>query len=848
MEFSNVSCQYLITFSFKSGCLARASFHVVNNCEFHHSLWHADSARRVTIEHKYPALSHHPQTTFRRLISLAICSTIWLDPAHSDRVQFVDKHASPPLFPISPADMADYYPSHSTYDPQAFSGHSISYTGDPTEDNGIRRTATHGSYQSHHTQSHASISPSTRSWVYSNQINPPPPPLEPGPSVGHTPFHGPRPLPEPNGHHMTQMRPTFHDVPEEEEDEVGYMLPPPDGTQMLGGFHYAYQTQPGVPAGYAYAGPLSLQSAQSSPVPPSQFPRQNNSFVGGFFKGLKRIPKIFRGGRDKRQLSPLGLESNTDLTGITPGNTLPRYLSNPSIGPTNPQFAHRLSQAVANGTLPADTTPAAFQLRPALVAPQQPMVTLTPPSDGAEEEQQAEYFEGPDPLNNPSQMVMSESSEHHPANPTERATVMVYNRDSEAPTVTQTRRTPSGPRVSYAAELPTRASTQARMESFAPSQMAGPSTAQMSSPLRSLHRANPSSFVSSRQTPKGIMSPSTSGYTVTTATSYYDPSFSSNLSPVEKFFKSLYNLPWISQGRVTVDYRPADSPRAKGKLKNLKRPLSSWYHSMIARSRRNSIDLMSSNTASTGRDSNMLSSLASPTSQRSGRSGSHRHRTTRSRQHHRSRRRQTTSTSTAGVDTTTHRSASPIIPTMYPYALPPYSPYAYPYMPYTGAAPASTATPATPPRSPTSQRSPRATRSHRRTGKGSVSAAKYPYGGYTPFQPLVVPQSSTMPPTPGMAGMPAGGVYFITPSPPQSQNGEGAAAATGQVAGAAPMQFSPVIMHYVPAGLRADGVPGMVASGNHVAGNMMVSPPATPQKPTTTGSQNSHHSRHAQQA
>lgn len=735
--------------------------------------------------------------------------------------------------------MTDYYPQHSTYDPrqQAFSGHSIPYTGDPANEDVIRRSATHGSHQSHHThQSHTSVSASTRSWVYSNQMHPPPPPLESAPSVGHTPFHGPRPLPEPNSHHM---RP-FHDVPEEDEDEEDYMSHPGDA-QMLGGLHFVYPTQGAGPARYMVAGPSSLQSAQSSPVSRQRVPRKNGFLGGGFFKGLKSIPRIFRGGRGKKQHFPLDMETNTDITGLTTGNTLPRYLSNPSIGPTNPQFAHRLSQAVANGSLPADTTPSAFQLRPPLVSPQQPVVTVTPPSDGAEEEQQAEYFEGPPPVSEPPQIIVTDSLGHNQPNPMERATVMVYNRDSEAPTVTGAdpaftrasvpHRSPSVPRVSYPAELPTRANTQAQMESFAPIPVAGPST----TPLRSFYRPTPQSFASSRQTPKGIFSP-TSAYTVTTATSYYDPSFSSRLTPVEKFFKGLYHLPWISHGRVTVDYRPGDSPRAKGKLKSLKKPLSSWYQSVLSRSRRNSVDLMSSNTASTGRDSNILSSLGSPISRRSGRSAGYRHRSPRPKPHHRSRRRQTTSTSTGGLDAVTQRSASPIVPTMYPYALPSYPPYTYPYVPYPAVAPVAT-TPATPPpNSPRSPRGPRAARSHRR--KGGASAVKYPHGGYTPFQPLVMPpqSSATVPPLPTMNGMPAGGVYFISPSPPQSQNGDGATrqlAGTGAAA-AAPMQFSPVIMQFVPAAVRPDAS----------FANMMVSPPATPQKPTAA-SQNSHHSRQA---
>jgi hypothetical protein len=87
-----------------------------------------------------------------------------------------------PLFPV------DHYSHRSTYDgQQAFSGHSV-YTGESTEDNRIKRTA-----------SYSTIRSSIRSRVYSNQANPPPPPLEPA-SVDHAPFHGPRPLPEPSGH------------------------------------------------------------------------------------------------------------------------------------------------------------------------------------------------------------------------------------------------------------------------------------------------------------------------------------------------------------------------------------------------------------------------------------------------------------------------------------------------------------------------------------------------------------------------------------------------------------------------------------------------------------------------
>jgi len=740
--------------------------------------------------------------------------------------------------------MTDYYPHHSTYDhhQHAHSGHTISYAGDPTEENAVRRSATHGSHNSH-SQSHASAS--TRSWVHSNQVNPPPPPVETAPLPGQTPFHGPRPLPDPHMHQQLHYmnpahRPFQYDAVEEEEEDGDYM---PSEGHNLGGFHFGYPREAGGVT-FIPAGPSELTSAPSSPVPAQHAPSRNRSFVGGFFKGLKRIPRMFRGGGEKRRLVRRGTfgTEETVTPAFTGNNTLPRYLSNPSIGPTNPQFAHRLSQAVANGTLPPDVTPSAFQIRPPLVSPQQPVVLMvTPPSDGAEEEQQAEYFDGPPAREHPEETA--EMSEHHIADPMERTTVMMYGRDSRATTVMQTqptstapipvpRSSSSVPRVSYPVDLPTRSnSAQIQAEAFPLNPGAtrgGPTMTPLGSPPRQPHRrTTPQSF---SRAPKDVLSPPTSAYTVTTATSYYDPSFASDLGPIEKFFKGLYNLPWISQGRVTIDYRPGDSPRAKGKIKSLKKPLTSWYHSVLSRSRRNSLDLLSSNTS--GRTSNVLSSLASPLSRRSRRSSGHRHHSSKSR-HHRSRRRHTTSTTTAGADTMTQRSASPILPSVYPYTIPPYPPYTFPYVPYPTPGMSGIPTPVTPfappPTPARSPRGPRAARSHRR--KGSSAAVRYPHGGYAPFQPLAMPPPPQLPTmaAPGTAG----GVYFVAPSSPRSQDGDTGA---GQSGAAAPVQLSPVFVQYIPAAFRpADNV----ASANVP---VLVSPPTTPQKPTAVASSSHHHS------
>lgn len=44
----------------------------------------------------------------------------------------------------------------------------------------------------------------------------------------------------------------------------------------------------------------------------------------------------------------------------------------------------------------------------------------------------------------------------------------------------------------------------------------------------------------------------------------YDPSFSKTSSPMERFFKTLYYMPWIAHERITVDYLPGKVGRVHG--------------------------------------------------------------------------------------------------------------------------------------------------------------------------------------------------------------------------------------------------------------------------------------------
>lgn len=680
--------------------------------------------------------------------------------------------------------MADYLDHrYSSHDPHSYRG--VPYNPSADEDV-MHRSMTRGSHQSQ-----ASVSASTRSWVMSNQANPPPPPVESSVSTSSPkPVRAPRPLPQPDPHFRQSRVPVNYGMVNfgyDGEEAHDYTHPDIDQSRNLP-FGYSNQTTGRVIPEHV------VSPAPSQPTKEGGPSTGNRSFVGGFFKGLKRLPKVFKGGSkvEERRLQRKGTfgteGTSPTATAITRGNTLPRYLSNPSIGPSNPQFAHRLSMAVANGSLPPSTTipPDEFQLRNNPAGPQFPLVTVTPPSDGIVEEEHADFYDGP-AAEYPGQL--DDILEHEPNINGRTATVMIYGTESQAPTITTPTPTPQPTtvpttRVSYQTELPTRATVQAQADP----QMPAPTPLVPLSPMRTgapMQRAI--------QSPNSLLSPpTTSCYTMSSIASRYDPSFASDLGPIEKFFKGLYNLPWISPDRVTVDYRPDDSDRARKKVKGgIKKPMASWYRAMLTRSRASrDLDLLSNGTGTmTG---NSISQHGSPISRRSGRSSNHRRTHSGKAKHPRRNRRRVISDAT--TDTQQPRSASPIIPAPYPYAYP--AVYQYPY-PYTGYVPVP-------------QTSPRGPRTHHRR-----KASKYPTGGYSGYQPMTMPPPQPMPPPPGAP------VYFITPSPPRSQtgapeSGDQGYAQKAQYQPQGPMQISPVVMHYVPGAFNPNP--------------SMMSPPLTPQR------------------
>jgi len=400
---------------------------------------------------------------------------------------------------------------------------------------------------------------------------------------------------------------------------------------------------------------------------------------------------------------------------------------------------------------------------------------------------------------------------------------------------------PNGPRVSYASQAPPRGRTpQSLIPGAHPSpppnqlelQTVQPSFPQQANPppqptedIQSPVTAHPKHTADYR---KMTLSPSpTSHNTYATGSSYYDPSFSSQLNPVEKFFTTLYRMPWISHNRVTVDYLPGAGAGVRRKRK-MKR-IASWYRSVMSRSSRNSetIDVLSNGTTvEHSPRSNLRASLAMILGSPSSRRSSDRHRNMRhrshdeskdshsrhhhsSRRHHRrhhhshnspERRRTTTSTDTADKDTYVRTESSPLVPSMYPFQYPPYSYPSFPSFPV--PAPVSTV--------PTTIGDEQLSRNQSKERRKAAS----------PRGPRAVPQQSHMfyAPAPGYASYqpmiaPPPQVYFLqSPASPTY----------GGVAASVPPALVPGFVHEnghahgVPPGggqAQQQGQPAVVASG-----------------------------------
>lgn len=686
--------------------------------------------------------------------------------------------------------------------------------------------------------------------------------------------------------------------------------------------HYDYQPGPSSRR-FTVESAEPIPVLASTPSPPAT--TKKRSFVGGFMKGVKRFPgKVLGYGTSKEKSrlfrrGTLGTETSGGGGGAGRGNTLPEYRSNPGSPLGTPgavQYVQDMRMAFSpnqfipdvvrsppsEGTAmpPERNIPPSLMAGGALRRPVTPSLHITPPSDDASRDSHHESYQS-----HPQESYQSHSYAIHqvpqpqyaqvvypdpavsPGN-AERTTVMVYSESTVDPhgapmSDPGPQRMPS--RTPRASVVPPRQSTitiQTPIRQSNPPPPPPPMGAQ--APLAQAPPSQDPQTVFERG--DTIMSPATermppttdyrkmSNYpgspsrgtvwTRTTATSWYDPSFASqHLTPVERFFKTLYHLPWVSHGRVTVDYRPGEGLQGKKKYKGaFKKPMSSWYRRFSRSGKSQELDLLSSGTMSipnitqrTSFETSVMSSVqASPRSGRSGRRHTHgsdsRHhksgahsssRRHRHRHHHRRRR----SLSTIG-EPSDLPNGSPVIPAVYPYPYPAY-PFTYPgYVAPPGVplTPGLNGMPSTPPTTPgaTQQGIPMqviaapvpmpaaAHRSHKKSPRGprtrdaSTRRPTYP-NGYAPYQALAYPPQmyyQGTPPTPGQAVMTPG----ATPPHHQHQHHQHQQQA---------IQYVPVPMPVVPGAFNpgqadyfqtASSIPSPPSSPTPRAGS--AAPPAAP--------------------
>ena len=401
---------------------------------------------------------------------------------------------------------------------------------------------------------------------------------------------------------------------------------------------------------YQKAGPSKLRKP-ATPIHNSVYNINDKKppVMKSFFKSIRRLPKVMFGrGASKGEhkgTSGDGEGTSTSTIGITTGNTLPQYVSNP---PT-PVIAHmpshythqpiRMQMPISIPTVPMSGSSPPEVVRLDDVRRRRPDFRIMPPSVNIARSETAHFFPG------------TTDSSSSTANTAERTTVMLYNHDHQtpAPTPPLSRQISSngppgqlshvgseqifrptsfhgGSQAPPPIEIPTsiaRIGTPASYLSYVSQPTTVPSTLPLhikrsSSQLRSqLPNQSQSQRIQQHQptlppahqpssTPPVIKSPEliqspvsahpqpttdylkmalspphslqhnttaltnlTSGtpHSSSGVTSFsYDPSFSktSSSSPIERFFKTLYHMPWIAYERITVDYLPGKVGRVHG--------------------------------------------------------------------------------------------------------------------------------------------------------------------------------------------------------------------------------------------------------------------------------------------
>lgn len=365
---------------------------------------------------------------------------------------------------------------------------------------------------------------------------------------------------------------------------------------------------------------------------------KKKSFVGGFFLGLRRLPKrVLRYGskKDKRRFRGFeepNLDGGLPMGGYGGEGSEHGSLQGPTAGQSN---VNRMVQDEEASGMPGSmplSPPVQHQpwLTPTTAANEAkntsgrrrrgPSFSLTPPPGetlGLEHMNSPgdqEYFNAPPESGDGEGGEVSNGAVDYPLPSAERdrATVMRYQEESPRAPATQethgTMATGGGrtgtPTSSSSRPATVRQNTSASMSRMASNHTSGNMTSSERVPRAGTPAPAPAidtavSPPQNGQSPetahpppandymKMSMSPRTQqthGTEVTEYTTFRtsrsftnDPSFSSELNPVFRFFHSFYHLPWISQ-RSTVDYSPLAGFGGKsGGRGIMKKPGQSWY-------------------------------------------------------------------------------------------------------------------------------------------------------------------------------------------------------------------------------------------------------------------------------
>ncbi|KAK0206170.1 hypothetical protein DFS33DRAFT_1272716 [Desarmillaria ectypa] len=278
--------------------------------------------------------------------------------------------------------------------------------------------------------------------------------------------------------------------------------------------------------------------------------RTKKRFVGGFVTGLKRIPKAMFGGPKVKEVKRQRQRSTETGTHLTE-NTLPQYRTNPPT-PVALQMP-RTHAPLAESSIPAALVSGELQRHR-----NNPTFRLEPP---------VEVFE---PIAvSPTEVPIDQTRDS--VHPESRRTSLHLTMPE--PSIALSPSQPPSRRQSHVSpHLPRRE----------PSTSHPPSVP-----------AHPAPSEDYRRMSKG----DSHGHGPASATSSSvgaEPSFSSDLNPVLRFFTGLYDMPWVAPERITVDYRPGvdrgawvwkwthvknGSGRGQKvmKLKPIPKVMASWY-------------------------------------------------------------------------------------------------------------------------------------------------------------------------------------------------------------------------------------------------------------------------------